>query len=95
MSVYFEWDQSKNERNRKKHGVSFEEARTVFLDPLAGIFDDETHSANERREIIFGNSILNRLIVVCYTERADCIRIISARPATPRERKTYEEDSTI
>ena len=91
----FEWDQRKGERNLRKHGVGFEEARTVFRDPLARIFNDETHSADERREIIIGHSILKRLVLVCFGERAGRIRIISARPATPRERKDHEENATV
>ena len=93
--MHFEWSQQKAEINLGKHGVSFEEARTVFRDPLARIFDDETHSADENREIIIGHSILNRLVLVCFTERMDLIRIFSARLATPKERKDYEENKTI
>ena len=93
--MQFEWDQGKDDRNLKKHSVSFEEARTVFRDPLARIFDDEAHSTEELREIIIGQSILNRLILVCFTERMDCIRILSARRATLREKKDYEENRTI
>jgi len=93
--VYFDWDQAKNERNRKKHGVSFEEARTVFRDPLAAIFYDLAHSTEERREIILGHTILNRLILVWFTERAGRIRIIGARPADSRERKAYEDEGTL
>lgn len=79
-SVDFEWDERKAELNRTKHGVSFEEARTVFRDPLARIFDDEAHSAEEQREIIIGHSILNRLILVCFITRTGLVRIFSARP---------------
>lgn len=93
--MQFEWDRGKGERNLKKHRVSFEEARTVFRDPLARIFDDEAHSTEELREIIIGQSVLNRLILVCFTERTDCIRILSARRATLREKKDYEENRTI
>ena len=71
MSFRFEWDKNKASSNIKKHGVSFDEARTVFNDPLARIFDDEEHSSIERREIIIGHSIVNRLLVVCFTERKD------------------------
>lgn len=91
----FEWDQQKAEANRKKHGVSFDEARTVFRDPLARIFYDETHSAREPREIVIGHSILNRLILVGFTERAGRIRIIHARFTTSKERKNYEEETAI
>jgi uncharacterized protein len=86
----FEWDTIKAEINKQKHGVSFEEAETVFDDPLAAIFDDEIHSVYEPREIIIGHSISQRLILVCFTERAGSIRIISARRATPREHHDYE-----
>jgi len=76
-----------------KHGVSFDEATTVFDDSLARIFDDELHSKNETRELIIGHSINKRLVVVCFTERPnERIRIISARVNTPKERKQYEEN---
>jgi hypothetical protein len=91
MDVWFTWDEEKAASNFLKHGVSFEEAQTVFSNPLALIFDDETHSTLERREIIIGHSANNRLILVCFTERGDKIRIISARCATPKERRDYEE----
>ena len=70
MSAKFEWDKDKAASNIKKHGVSFEEASTVFDDPLAYIFDDEDHSADERREIIIGHSNQNRLLLTCFIERA-------------------------
>ena len=92
MSLRFEWDDDKAASNIKKHGVGFEEAQTVFYDPLAYIFDDEAHSVDEVREIIIGHSIINRLLLVCFTECApSLIRIISARPAIKREREDYEE----
>ncbi len=87
----FEWDETKAAINLKKHGVSFEEATTVFDNPLAIIFDDEEHSIDENREIIIGHSRNNRLLLVSYTERINAIRIISARLATRREREDYEE----
>ena len=93
MSLEFEWDADKAASNRKKHGVTFEEAATVFADPLAAIFDDEVHSADERREIIVGHSAKNRLLLVSFTERDTAVRIISAREATKRERKDYEENT--
>ena len=92
MSVGFEWDANKARLNLSKHRVSFDEATTVFDDPLAVIFDDLDHSARERREIIVGHSLSNRLLLVCFRERADMIRIFSARPITRRERKDYEEN---
>ena len=92
MSLEFEWDEAKAASNQKKHGVTFEEAATVFADPLAAIFDDEVHSEEEQREIIIGHSAKKRLLLVCFTERAEAIRIISARRATKRERKDHEEN---
>ncbi len=92
MSLEFEWDEARAASNQKKHGVTFEEAATVFADPLAAIFDDEVHSEEEQREIIIGHSARDRLLLVCFTERGDAIRIISARRATKRERKDYEEN---
>jgi uncharacterized protein len=92
--VEFEWDDAKAESNLAKHGVSFDEALTVFDDPLAAIFDDEHHSVGERREIIIGHSDRGRLVLVCFVERPDRVRIISARPATRRERTGYEENSS-
>ena len=92
MSVEFEWDQDKAASNKKKHGVSFEEPATVFADPLAVIFDDEVHSEEEQREIIIGHSAENRLVLVSFPERGEAIRIISARRATKRERRDYEEN---
>ena len=92
MALEFEWDDKKAIGNRSKHGVSFEEATTVFGDPLAAIFDDEAHSSDEPREIIVGHSNLERLLLVSFTERPGRIRIISARRATKRERKDYEEN---
>ncbi|HEX7956909.1 MAG TPA: BrnT family toxin [Pyrinomonadaceae bacterium] len=90
----FEWDKAKAAANVKKHKVTFDEASTVFGDPLARIFDDPEHSAEERREIIVGHSILGRLLLVCFTEReGDLIRIFSAREATRKERQDYEENA--
>ncbi len=96
MNYKFEWDAGKAKLNIRKHGISFEEALTVFGDPLAAIFDDDFHSREERRELIIGHSIAGRLIVVSFTERPDCIlRIISARAATTREGHDYEENRNI
>ena len=94
MSRQFGWDDVKAETNVEKHNVSFEEAQTVFRDPLAFIFDDEAHSLNERREIIVGHSANGRLLIVCYTERGDgVVRIFSSRTATRKERRDYEENT--
>jgi hypothetical protein len=92
MSFHFEWDSLKATKNLRKHGVSFDEARTVFNDPLARIFDDPEHSADEAREIIIGHSIMRRLLIVSFTERSSAIRVISARVATKREQRDYEEN---
>jgi uncharacterized protein len=74
----FEWDESKATANLKKHGVSFEEAKTVFDNVLAVIFDDEAHSVGEKREIIIGHSHNNWLFLISFTESPNPIRIISA-----------------
>lgn len=87
----FEWDQKKAASNLSKHGVSFEEAKTVFDDPLYIDLYDPDHSANEDRYIIVGESQRGRLIIVSYTEKGNFTRLISAREATFRERKVYEE----
>jgi uncharacterized protein len=89
----FEWDESKATANRKKHGISFEEASTVFDNVLAVIFDDEAHSVGEKREIIIGHSQNNHLLLISFTERPNTIRIISARLATRREREDYEQNA--
>ncbi|OIN97097.1 MAG: hypothetical protein AUJ21_00890 [Anaerolineae bacterium CG1_02_58_13] len=90
----FQWDPNKATINLRKHGISFEEAVTVFKYPLALIFDDEEHSDEEYREIIIGISALSKLLLVCFVERyEDVIRIITARPATSQEKKDYEENA--
>ena len=91
MDLQFEWDDRKARLNFQKHGISFEEAKTVFRDPLAYIFDDEWHSIGEKREIIIGHDDKNRLVLVCFTDRNHIIRIISARLSTKKERQDYEE----
>lgn len=93
MGLTFEWDENKARRNLKKHGVSFEEAGTVFGDPLSCTIADPLHSEEEDRFVILGESHRRRVLVVVFTERGDHIRIISARRASRRERKTYEEGS--
>lgn len=87
----FEWDLTKAAANLLQHGVSFEEATTLFEDPLAKIHDDPDHSATERRDIIVGHSLQGRLLLVSFTDRGSKIRLISARPVTSRERRDYEE----
>lgn len=89
--MQFEWDKEKAEINLKKHGGSFDEAETVFGNSLSRIFDDETHSFEEKREIIIGHSIQSRLLIISFTERDnETVRIISARETTPREKREYE-----
>ena len=90
MGLAFEWDASKAKLNCIKHGVRFDEAISVFRDPLAKLFDDPDHSDTEQRTILVGHSA-NRLLVVSFTERRGRIRLISARRATPREREDYEQ----
>ena len=92
MSLTFEWDPEKDEQNRRKHGVPFVEAATVFGDALSLTIDDPDHSVAEERFITLGVSHRQRLLVVAHTEREGRIRIISARQATPRERRHYEEE---
>jgi hypothetical protein len=87
----FEWDPAKAAANLLQHGVSFEDAATVFLDPLAKIHGDPDHSATERRDIIVGHSVQGQLLVVSFTDRGSKIRLISARPTTRHERHDYEE----
>ena len=91
MDLSFEWDDPKAKKNAKKHGVSFEEASTVFADPLSRTIPDPIHSEVEDRFVILGESTQRRLLVVSFTERGENIRIISARTATRRERNDYEE----
>ena len=92
MSLEFEWDPEKAHANEISHGIGFEEALTVFRDPLARIFDDEEHSEDEPREIIIGHSTRRRLVLVCFVVRGTRVRLISARKATPRERRDYEKN---
>jgi hypothetical protein len=87
----FEWDSQKAAENLKKHRTSFEEAASVFGDPLALTFDDPDHSIGERRSLTFGVSPEGRLLIVSHTSRKNKTRIISARLATRHERKIYEE----
>ena len=91
MSLVFQWDPKKSAANVRKHGISFSEAMTAFQDPLARIHDDPDHSEEEHREILVGKSTSGRTCVVAFTARGLDVRIISARPATRRERKDYEE----
>ncbi|HQU17600.1 MAG TPA: BrnT family toxin [Fimbriimonadaceae bacterium] len=88
----FEWDDDKARANIEKHGVSFDEAATVFRDPLYLIFADPDHSVEEARFIILGESSERRLLIVSYTQREYAMRLISAREATRKERMHYEEE---
>lgn len=89
--MQFEWNKNKADRNLSKHGVSFEEAQTVFEDSLYVDFYDPDHSEEEDRYLIVGESHQGRLLIVSYTERGNIIRLISAREATRTEREVYEE----
>jgi len=91
MGLTFEWDKRKAAGNGRKHGVTFEEATTVFGDPLSLTVADPLSSRGEHRFVIIGLSHRSRLLVVIHTERGDNIRIFSARRATRREKTTYEE----
>jgi uncharacterized protein len=90
--IAFEWDVAKAATNKRKHRVSFEEAATAFLDPLARIFDDPDDARGERRFILAGMSAMSRLVLVVHVERGERLRIISARLAAPRERSTLETE---
>ena len=90
--LIFEWDDRKAKQNIQKHGISFEEATTVFGDPFSITIYDPLHSKEEDRFVILGMSNKNRILVVVHTERNDRIRIISARKATKKERKQYESN---
>ena len=87
----FKWDEAKAAKNLVKHGVQFEEAKTVFDDPRYVDFYDPDHSDDEKRFLRFGRSRAGRFLVVSYTERRNSVRLISAREATLRERKAYEQ----
>ena len=96
MELIFEWDARKARSNKNKHGVSFEEAKSLFFDPFLITFPDEEHSDFEERYISIGYSIRGRVLLVVHTEcgidNELVIRIISCRPATSSERRVYEED---
>jgi uncharacterized DUF497 family protein len=89
--VNFEWDPGKARQNRRKHRISFEEAATVFGDPLAVTYPDPDHSITEQRFITVGMSSAGQLLIVAHLDRGENIRVISARKTTQRERKHYEE----
>ena len=91
VALLFQWNEKKSNSNYRKHGITFEEAKTIFNDPFAITIPDPDHSISEQRYIDLGFSINNRLLVVWYTERNNCIRIIGSRKATNSERKEYED----
>ncbi len=91
MGLRFEWDENKARQNVEKHSVSFEEAATVFGDPLSLTIYDPLHSRDEERFVTIGESINRDVLVAVHTERGDAIRIVTARKAMPHERRTYEE----
>ena len=91
LGYLFEWDQTKALSNLRKQGVSFDEATTVFGDPLALLMSDPDHSLRELRYLLLGMSNRQRLLVVAFAERPPRTRLISARRAGPRERRRYEE----
>ena len=93
MGPEFEWDAGKAAGNLKKHWVSFEEALTVFADPLASIFTDADHANEENRELMIGHSTEEHLLIVSFTERDGRVRIIGARNVTARERRDYEQNT--
>ena len=89
--MHFEWDSVKAAQNLRKHRVSFQEASSIFYDPLAVTGADPDHSEDEERLVTFGMSSAGRFLVVAHTQRAEAIRVISARIATQSERRIYEE----
>ena len=95
MALQLEWDPEKAKTNLFSHRVSFEEAGTVFGDPLGKIVDDPRHSGDEKRYVLLGHSEQHRLLAVMFTDRGEAVRLISARTATRRERREHEEDQKI
>jgi len=91
--VNFEWDPGKARKNRRKHRISFQEAATVFGDPLAVTYPDPDHSLSEQRFITVGMSSTGRVLMVAHVDRDENVRIVSARRTTQRERKSYEEEN--
>ncbi len=92
-TINFEWDENKNEINKKKHGLSFETAQEVFYDEFAVVFDDPDHSVGEERFLIIGMTESSKICIVshCYRNSDNIIRLISAREATKKEKKIYQE----
>lgn len=89
----FEWDPTKAKRNFRKHGISFVEAASVFSDPLATFYEDPDHSSHERRYLMIGTSAQGPLLNIAFIDQGERIRIVSARRATKREKKFYEEEN--
>ena len=87
----FEWDINKAKKNMERHEISFKEASTIFADPLSDFFYDSGHSIDEERYLAIGLSEFKNVLIVVFTEKDDIIRIISARKATKKERKHYED----
>jgi uncharacterized protein len=90
--MQFEWNPAKAAINQAKHDISFDEAKTVFDDPLYLGFPDPAHSVGEQRFLLLGRSLMGRLLVVAYTDRGSVARLISAREMTKRERRLYESE---
>ena len=93
MELAFEWDEQKAKANQRKHSISFEEASTVFDDPLSVNFDDPDHSIEENRYLIIGLSDQSKFLFISYTDRDHKIRLISARLVSPKERRYYEREN--
>lgn len=93
MGYIFEWDARKAASNLRKHGIGFDEASTVFGDPLGLLMPDPDHSVEETRFILLGMSTRRKLLVVAFVERPPVTRLISARRSTRKERKIYEENT--
>ena len=92
MKLSFQWNGNKAQTNLRKHKISFEEAKTIFEDPLSSTIADPLHSEYESRFVQIGMSSMNKILVVVFTDRNDSIRIISARKATKQEVKKYEKE---
>jgi len=91
LGYIFEWNAKKPKSNSRKHGVTFDDATTVFADPLSLLMPDPDHSIDEQRYVVLGMSNLHELLIVAFVERPPRTRLISARRATPAERRLYEE----
>ena len=92
--MIFDWDTNKAARNANDHKITFDVAKMVFDDPFFIVFPDPVHSFDESRYLILGETSFGQLMIVSYTERGDAVRIISAREATPKERRKYEKEKS-